>query len=109
MIWQDGIFPLLVELWNHKHLSSAAVDLVSDLLLSLLQPLPAYVASSLLPTGDLHLTLTTMPAHWQVLATQPSMLDPVKFQDAVISSNIKVFTAQLPEVLQSAAVLSGHD
>ena len=101
MTLQEGVFPSLVVLWNQERLSSVAGGPVSTLLLSLLQALPANVASSLLPTGEV--SVASMPHHWQVLSTQPCMLNPAAFQDAVISSNFKVPTSQFLESLQTAA------
>ena len=106
-VLQEGIFPTLVILWHHEQVSSGGGP-VSDLLLSLLQALPAHVASSLqlLPTDDV--CLVDIPRHWQVLATQPFVLKPEVFQDAVISSNFKVSTSQLSDSLHIATSHSDH-
>ena len=106
MILQEGVFPSLVVLWDQERSSSVAGGPVSNLLLSLLQALPAHVATSLLPTGEV--IVVSMPRHWQVLSAQPCMLNPAAFQDAVISSNIKVSTSRVLESLQTAAKQSHH-
>ena len=104
---QQGIFPTLVLLWHDEQRSSAWGP-VSDLLLSLLQALPAHVALSLqlLPTGNV--CLDDVPRHWQVLATQPFVLKTAVFQDEVISSNVKVPMSQLSDSLHTAMSHSGH-
>ena len=106
-ILQEGVFPTLVHLWHKEQLSPAGGP-VSDLLLSLLQALPAHVASSLqlLPTDEV--CLVDIPRHWQVLATQPFMLEPEVFQAEVISSNVKVSASQLSHCLHTATSHSGH-
>ena len=111
-ILQEGVFPTLEGLWLDEQVSSLGGP-VSDLLLSLVQALPAHVASSvkLLPNGDV--CLVDLPRHWQVLSMQPILPEieveaPVFFRRMVASSNVKVSTSEDTEYIQTATSQSRH-
>ena len=98
-VLQEGVFPILEGLWHDEQVSSLGGP-VSDLLLSLVQALPAQVASSvkLLPDGKV--CLDDLPRHWQVLSMQPPSLRinvEVFFKIMIASSNVKVSTSQISE------------
>lgn len=111
-VLQEGVFSTLEGLWLDEQVSSLGGP-VSDLLLSLVQALPAHVASSmkLLPNGDV--CLVDLPRHWQVLSMQPISLKievevPVFFRRMVASSNVKVSTSEVSEGVQTATSHSHH-